>query len=82
MVLIGHDFISKHYGYREAEEFVVEDIFTAFHQIPLSPQSSKRPALSAPWQWHAGKEPHSPRECHLHFILERFLSKTLIVFNL
>lgn len=22
MVLIGHDFISKHYGYQEVEEFV------------------------------------------------------------
>ena len=30
MVLIGHDFISKHHGYHEVEEFVVEDIFISF----------------------------------------------------
>ena len=48
MVLIGRDFISKHVGYREAEEFVVQDIFTVFHQILLSLQTCKRPALLVP----------------------------------
>lgn len=87
MVLIGCDFISKHFGYREAEaeEFVVEDIFTVSHQVPLSLRASKRPAsalvFSTPWQWYPGKD-HSLWEHCLHFLFQGFLSEALIVFNL